>query len=280
MNEIKTDFDATLLYGLDTVTRLEGIILESGGGGRNPDHTILFRDILDKLKAINAHNVNIYVAATRTAANSYPDNEYRKIRFEDETEFDFKTIDLDRFKSNANDEIREKGKVNPETPNGAIHKRLLVTSDLDENDWNELFGNSSTKLIVNQEIINNQNEDELQYTYQKVKKRLRQSKFRKELLVAYDYTCAVTGSKVIELLEAAHIQPYDGVHTSVVSNGILLRSDIHDLFDLKKDGKRLINISVNYKIEVHSSLEGSEYWGYNGKGIRLPNEKIDYPVFK
>ena len=167
-----------------------------------------------------------------------------------------------------------------ETPNGAIHKRLLITSDLDENDWNELFGNSSTKLIVNQEIINNQNEDELQYTYQKVKKRLRQSKFRKELLVAYNYTCAVTGSKVIELLEAAHIQPYDGIHTSVVSNGILLRSDIHDLFDLKKDGKRLINISVNYKIEVYSTLEGSEYWGYNGKGIRLPNEKIDYPVFK
>lgn len=280
MNEIKTKYDAKLSYGYDNVTYLEGLILDAGGGGRYKDHTVLFRNILDKLKAINAHNVTIYVAATPTAANNYPNNEYRKIRFENETEFDFKTIDLDRFKSNANDEIREKGKVNPETPNGAIHKRLLITSDLDENDWNELFGNSSTKLIVNQEIINNQNEDELQYTYQKVKKRLRQSKFRKELLVAYNYTCAVTGSKVIELLEAAHIQPYDGIHTSVVSNGILLRSDIHDLFDLKKDGKRLINISVNYKIEVYSTLEGSEYWGYNGKGIRLPNEKIDYPVFK
>lgn len=279
MNEIKTQFDAKLSFGLDDVTHLEGLVLEAGGGGRYKHHTKLFRDILDKLKTINAHNVTIYVAAKPTASNSYPYNEYRKIRFEDDTEFDFKTIDLDRFKSNANDEIREKGKVNPETPNGAINKRLLITSDLDENDWNELFGNSSTQLIVNQEIINNQNEDELQYTYQKVKKRLRQSKFRKELLVAYDYTCAVSRSKVIELLEAAHIQPYDGIHTSVVSNGILLRSDIHDLFDIYTDGKRLINISADYKIEVHSSLEGSEYWGYNGKDISLPININNYPKF-
>jgi 5-methylcytosine-specific restriction protein A len=279
MSEIKTEFDATIFYGLDTVTRIEGVILDSGGGGRNPDHTILFRNILDKLKAISAHNVTIYVAAKPTTANRYPNNEYRKIRFEDETEFDFKTIDLDRFMSNANDEIREKGKVNPETPNGSIHKRLLITSDLDENDWNELFGNPSAKLLVNQEILNNQNEDELQYTYQKVKKRLRQSKFRKELLLAYDYTCAVTGSKVIELLEAAHIQPYDGVHTSVVSNGILLRSDIHDLFDIYVEGKRLIDISIDYKIAVHSSLKGSEYWEYNEKDLTLPISTNNYPKF-
>ncbi|AYM99751.1 HNH endonuclease [Chryseobacterium sp. 3008163] len=278
MNEIITNYVAKLSFEIDKVTGFEGLVLKAGGGGKYPDHTILFRDILGKLKAINARKVTIYVAATPTAANSYPNNEYRKIRFEDQTEFDFKTIDLDRFMSNANDEIREKGKVNPETPNGSIHKRLLITSDLDENDWNELFRNSSTQLIVNQEIINNQNEDELQYTYQKVKKRLRQSKFRKELLVAYDYTCAVSRSKVIELLEAAHIQPYDGIHTSVVSNGILLRSDIHDLFDIYTDGKRLINISADYKIEVHSSLINSEYWKYNGEKIKLPTEG-NYPVF-
>lgn len=280
MNEIKTKHNAKLFYGYDSVTKLVGLVIASGGNGKNPHHTIMFRDILYKLKKINARNVKILVAADNTVRNNYSSNEYRKIRFDNQTEFDFKTIDLDRFKSNANEEIREKGKINPETLNGSIHKRLLITSDLDENDWNELFGNPSVKLIANQEIINNQNEDELEYTYQKVKKRLRQSKFRKELLVAYNNTCAVTGSKVVELLEAAHIQPYDGVHTSVVSNGILLRSDIHDLFDIYVERKRLINISVDHRIEVHSSLEGSEYWDYNGKLIRLPNEKIDYPVFK
>jgi len=279
MKEIKTIYDAKLSFGFDDVTGFEGLILEAGGGGRNIDHAKLYRDILSKLKKINARNVIIYVAAKSTVSNNYASNEYRKISFEKRTEFDFKIIDLDRFILNSNEEIRKKGKVNPQTPSGSVHKRLLITSDLDENDWNELFGNASEKLIISQKIINNQDEDELQYTYQKVKKRLRQSKFRKELLEAYDNTCAVTGSTVIELLEAAHIQPYSGIHTSVVSNGILLRSDIHDLFDLQKDGKRLINISADYKIEVHSSLEGSEYWDHNGKDLRLPKEQNDHPKF-
>ncbi|KYH05896.1 hypothetical protein A1704_12445 [Chryseobacterium cucumeris] len=279
MNEIKTTFDARLSYGYDIVTHLEGLILDAGGGGRYKDHTILFRHILDKLKTIKAHNITIYVAAKPTTANSYPDNHYRKIRFEDLTEFNFESIDLDRFKSNANDEIREKGKVNPETPNGAIHKRLLITSNLNENDWNELIGGFSTEQIENDKFVNSKNDEELQYTLQKIKKRLRQSKFRKELLKAYNNTCAVTGSKVVELLEAAHIQPYNGAHTSVISNGILLRSDIHDLFDIYVEGKRLINISANYKIEVHSSLEGSEYWDYNGKDLKLPVSTNNYPKF-
>ncbi|MCS4300614.1 HNH endonuclease [Chryseobacterium sp. BIGb0232] len=278
MNEIKTTFDAKLSYGYDSVTHLEGLILDAGGGGRYKDHTILFRHILDKLKTIKAHNITIYVAAKPTAANSYPDNDYRRIRFEDQTEFNFETIDLDRFKSNANDEIREKGKVDPEKPNGAIHKRLLITSNLNENHWNELFGNVSTEQIENDEFINSKNEEELQYTLQKIKKRLRQSQFRKDLLKAYDNTCAISRSKVLSLLEAAHIQPYNGIHTSVVTNGILLRSDIHDLFDIYLEGKRLINISADYKIEVHSSLKDSEYWEYNGKYIKLPT-KGNYPIF-
>lgn len=278
MNEIKTTFNAKLSYGYDHVTHLEGLILEAGGGGRYKDHTILFRHILDKLKTIKAHNITIYVAAKPTAANSYPDNDYRKIRFEGHTEFNFETIDLDRFKSNANDEIREKGKVNPEKPNGAIHKRLLITSNLDENDWNKLFGCGSTEQIENDKFVNSKNEEGLQYTLQKIKKRLRQSQFRKDLLTAYDNTCAISRSKVLPLLEAAHIQPYNGVHTSIVTNGILLRSDIHDLFDMYVEGKRLINISTDYKIEVHSSLKDSEYWQYNGEYIKLPKEG-NYPQF-
>lgn len=280
MKEIKTEFDAKLNYGFDKVIGLVGLLIESGGGNnRNPDHTILFRDILNKLKENNSHNVSIYVAARKTASNNYPDNNYRMIKFENQTEFNFRNIDLTKFMSNANDEIREKGKVDPNSLNGSIHKKLLITSDLNENDWNELFGNTSTNHIGVQESINNQTEEDLEYTFQKVKKRLGQSKFRKELLKAYDNTCAATGCEVLEILEAAHIQPYSGAHTSVVNNGILLRSDIHDLFDLYKDEKRLIGISSSFKIEVHSSLKNSEYWKYDGKEINLPKDKSDYPKF-
>ncbi|RZM24778.1 MAG: HNH endonuclease, partial [Pedobacter sp.] len=59
-----------------------------------------------------------------------------------------------------------------------------------------------------------------------------QKSFRDKLLKAYEYKCAVTGCDVIATLEACHIMPYNGDYTNHIQNGILLRSDIHVLFDL------------------------------------------------
>ena len=62
--------------------------------------------------------------------------------------------------------------------------------------------------------------------------RLGQGAFRVLVTDAYERRCAVTGEKTLPVLEAAHIKPYalHGPHR--VSNGILLRSDLHKLFDL------------------------------------------------
>ncbi|WP_169719739.1 HNH endonuclease, partial [Novosphingobium acidiphilum] len=49
---------------------------------------------------------------------------------------------------------------------------------------------------------------------------------------AYDGKCAVTSCAIEPLLEAAHIHPYLGPKTNHVTNGMLLRADIHTLFDL------------------------------------------------
>lgn len=279
MQEIKTELDATLHYGYDDITGLEGLVLESGGGNRNVDHSILFRDILGKLSNINARNVSIFVAARPTLSNDYPDLKYRQITYNDESSFDFKLIDLDNFIISVNNEIREKGKINPTKAGGSVHKRLLFSSDLTENDWINLLSGKSSQNIENQVFVNDRLEDELEYVYQKVKKRIKQSKFRRELLDVYNNTCAVTGSKIIQLLEAAHIQPYNGGHTSVIKNGILLRSDIHDLFDLYVDGKRLLNITKDYIVEIHPSLMDSEYGQFNGNKILLPSKEELYPEF-
>lgn len=59
-----------------------------------------------------------------------------------------------------------------------------------------------------------------------------QQEFREKLLVAYEGRCAITGCDAIEALEAAHIVPYLGTETNHVQNGLLLRADIHTLFDL------------------------------------------------
>ena len=58
--------------------------------------------------------------------------------------------------------------------------------------------------------------------------------FRHVLLEAYDYRCALTNFNAVEALEAAYILPFRGKDTHHPSNGLLLRSDIHTLFDLGK----------------------------------------------
>lgn len=58
-----------------------------------------------------------------------------------------------------------------------------------------------------------------------------QAAFRRQLIEAYG-CCAMSGSTVVETLEAAHIVPYQGPGTNHPSNGLLLRADLHTLFDM------------------------------------------------
>ncbi len=59
-----------------------------------------------------------------------------------------------------------------------------------------------------------------------------QQKFRMNLLGAYNRACCISGTEADDVLEAAHILPYSKDGTNTLSNGLLLRSDIHVLFDL------------------------------------------------
>ncbi len=98
-----------------------------------------------------------------------------------------------------------------------------------------------------------------------------QKKFRDALIKAYNGTCAVTGSKTLSVLEAAHIVPYKGDDTNVVQNGILLRSDIHTLFDLG-----LLTItSKSFDVKIHQDISGTEYSQFNK--LILPSNKSDHP---
>jgi hypothetical protein len=99
-----------------------------------------------------------------------------------------------------------------------------------------------------------------------------QSEFRQKLLRAYECRCAVTGCAVEELLEAAHIRPYLGPKSNHSTNGLLLRADLHTLFDL-----HLIAIDRNYCVVVSPLLKGSEYARLDGKKIRLPDSPASHP---
>jgi hypothetical protein len=96
-----------------------------------------------------------------------------------------------------------------------------------------------------------------------------QPTFRKRLMRIYSGRCVISGSAEGEVLEACHILPYRGPSTNHPSNGLLLRADLHILFDLG-----LITIdSRNMQVEMHPSLRTSEYFAFHGK--KLP--KVSSP---
>jgi hypothetical protein len=102
-------------------------------------------------------------------------------------------------------------------------------------------------------------------TYSSIIRRQGQPLFRQRLLTAYGGRCAITGPSPIWVLEAAHITPYRGVDTNVVGNGLLLRADVHTLFDL-----HLISVEPsNRLVRVSSMLDGSEYVPFHGQPLAL-----------
>ncbi|MCM3659411.1 HNH endonuclease [Georgenia satyanarayanai] len=99
-------------------------------------------------------------------------------------------------------------------------------------------------------------------TLAQVKVRRGQGRFRKALVEAYGGRCAVTGSTTEEVLEAAHISPYRGEHTNIASNGLLLRADIHTLFDLNlitvvfEGNNPVVRVSPDLREDLYRALDG------------------------
>lgn len=95
-----------------------------------------------------------------------------------------------------------------------------------------------------------------------IKTRRGQRKFREKLLNFYNKSCIVTGCKVQDLLEAAHIIPHSENSNYSESNGLLLRSDIHTLYDLG-----YLAIDPNGFLHITGECIGSEYEIYNNKKV-------------
>lgn len=87
-----------------------------------------------------------------------------------------------------------------------------------------------------------------------------QAGFRQSLMKAYASSCAVTGSAVTEVLEAAHLRPYRGPESNTPTNGLLLRADIHTLLDLRmlaiEPGSRTVTVSRALRETEYASLVG------------------------
>lgn len=99
-----------------------------------------------------------------------------------------------------------------------------------------------------------------------------QPEFRARLLRAYGGKCCITNCEVLDVLEAAHIDPHSEGGGYQTSNGLLLRADIHTLFDLY-----LIGIDDNLKVYVAKQLRSTDYGKLHGQRIRLPDSISEQP---
>jgi predicted restriction endonuclease len=109
---------------------------------------------------------------------------------------------------------------------------------------------------------NLQEGDRRQVVVRQIRERRGQQQFRDALRERYGDRCLVTGCEVLAVLEAAHISPYRGEDDNHPENGLLLRADIHTLFDLDLIGFEPDRLQV----EVHPSLV-KEYGKLTGKTL-------------
>jgi len=114
------------------------------------------------------------------------------------------------------------------------------------------------------------------HVWSQIVRRQGQGLFRKQLLLAYQSKCCMTETSDVAVLDAAHITPYNGPSTSTVNNGLLLRTDLHTLFDLGFLGIEPTTLSIN----IHESIEEPDYRALHGKRIRLPSSEQDRPSFE
>jgi putative restriction endonuclease len=111
---------------------------------------------------------------------------------------------------------------------------------------------------------------------QTVLPRLGQGAFRVIVTDVYKRQCALTNSHVLHVLDAAHIRPYAEGGGHDPTNGLLLRQDVHTLFD-----RGYLTVAPDFRVEVSRRLKdefdnGKEYYALQGKTILLP----DNPIFK
>lgn len=107
--------------------------------------------------------------------------------------------------------------------------------------------------------------------------RLGQGTFRVLVTDIYRRRCALTGERTLPVLEAAHIKPYSAGGEHAIQNGVLVRSDLHKLFDLG-----YITITPSWCVEVSRRIKeefenGREYYKLHGSRMTLPVRTEDRP---
>lgn len=107
--------------------------------------------------------------------------------------------------------------------------------------------------------------------------RLGQGAFRVLVTDTYNRRCAITQERTLPALEAAHIRPYGDGGEHEARNGLLLRRDIHSLFDAG-----YVTVTPELRFEVSRRIReefdnGRHYYELHGKPIFAPADVLRRP---
>jgi putative restriction endonuclease len=149
-------------------------------------------------------------------------------------------------------------------------KTYDTQEDIGSRIWKEFQERSQTQRVL---VIGNNPPKMIVETRERygseymMKPRLGQSSFRVLVIDAYKRRCAMTGERTLPVLHASHIKPYakEGPHS--IDNGILLRADLHILFDMG-----YITITPKYEIVVSNRIKnefenGKQYYALQGSPL-------------
>jgi putative restriction endonuclease len=131
-----------------------------------------------------------------------------------------------------------------------------------------LVENATERLIQDGAFDPSDLADSRERVLASIVRRRGQPAFRKRLLAAYQKRCAISGCRVEAVLDGAHVVPYKGQTTDHITNGLLLRTDLHTLFDFKPIAVDFDTMSVL----VSPSLKNSEYSKLQGARLRVPHD--------
>jgi hypothetical protein len=99
-----------------------------------------------------------------------------------------------------------------------------------------------------------------------------QSGFRRRLVEAYKGCCCITGANAVQVLDAAHIIPVSSKGSDTTKNGLLLRTDLHRLFDAGALG-----VDDQYRVILSPHLVPTSYGHLSGVRLQLPKLVADQP---
>jgi len=164
------------------------------------------------------------------------------------------------------------------SPNIVQGKTYDTITSIGASMWTQVQG----RLTKNKELIIRETdkvaEEEVRYGSEYLANaRLGQGAFRVLVTDFYNRRCAITGERTLPVLEAAHIKPFAKSGPHRIDNGLLLRSDLHKLFDLG-----YLTITNDYHVEVSKRIKeeyynGREYYAMHGKELNLPVQALYKP---